>query len=96
MRDLTVDPRRLDSTAVELQQRAQEFARVLTALKSEARTLTGRWEGRAQGAFVGAYTRWDSDIETYSRTLFEAAAAARDAAQAYAEADSAVASLWQI
>lgn len=96
MADVRADPDRMADVARQIETRAADLTEEIDGLERARENLGARWSGAAYEAFEVSHAAWSTTMSDHARTLADAAAAARVAADAYLRADEAVARMWSL
>ncbi|MDZ5144194.1 WXG100 family type VII secretion target [Microbacterium testaceum] len=92
----SIKPDSLIDTASSIDAAAHRIASETATLSSARDALLGAWKGEAATSYAAKQTTWLNDVTHMVDVGRTAAEAARVAAQAYRDADDAVARAWSL
>lgn len=96
MRDLKAEPEAIHTIADQVEAESTAIGETLSGFTADTRALAAGWTGAAHDAFAGAAATWHRDMTTRNEMLDALAQAMRTAADAYEQADAAVARIWSL
>ena len=85
MRQIIVEPARLEDTANRIEQANMDYERIYKSLYSEVDKMTSAWQGKDNTAFTAQIHSYEDDMRQISLIMRQYADFLRNSARAYKE-----------
>lgn len=85
MRQIIVEPSRLEETAAKIEQANSDYDRIYQALYVEVDKMSTAWQGKDNTAFTGQIKTYEDDFKQISIIMRQYADFLRNSARAYRE-----------
>ena len=85
MRQIIVEPSRLEETAAKIEQANSDYDRIYQALYVEVDKMSAAWQGKDNTAFTGQIKTYEDDFKQISIIMRQYADFLRNSARAYRE-----------